>query len=286
MARVNEVDLYFEEAGDGPRVLFLNGSGATLATAAPILDRVRGDLDVLAFDARGLGRSGAVAAPYAMADLAADALALLDHVGWSTCRVLGISFGGMLAQEVAVTAPDRVERLALLCTSPGGVGGSSYPSTSSRICRWRNGWPNRCSSSTRASRPSGSPSTRWTTPSCAPVRPPPPRRCSDEQVTGERLQLAARAHHDVSGRLDRITCPTLVACGSLRRHRAGEEQRVDGRAHPRREARGVRGRAHVLHPGPDGISPRRRVPARDLRETAACRSRCSEPDRGERRSRR
>ena len=127
MARVNEIDLYFEEAGDGPRVLFLNGSGATLATAAPILERVRRELDVLAFDARGLGRSEAVAAPYAMADLAADALALLDHVGWSTCRVLGISFGGMLAQEVAVTAPERVERLALLCTSPGGAGGSSYP---------------------------------------------------------------------------------------------------------------------------------------------------------------
>ena len=62
-----------------------------------------------------------------MADLAADGLALLDHAGWATSRVAGISFGGMVAQELAVTAPDRVERLALLCTSAGGVGGSSYP---------------------------------------------------------------------------------------------------------------------------------------------------------------
>ncbi len=62
-----------------------------------------------------------------MADYAADALALLDAVGWDTCRVVGVSFGGMVAQELAVTAPERVERLALCCTSPGGVGGASYP---------------------------------------------------------------------------------------------------------------------------------------------------------------
>ena len=62
-----------------------------------------------------------------MAEYAADALALADHVGWDAFRLVGISFGGMVAQEIAVTAPERVERLALLCTSPGGDGGSSYP---------------------------------------------------------------------------------------------------------------------------------------------------------------
>ena len=65
--------------------------------------------------------------PYSMADYAADALGLMDHVGWASCRVVGVSFGGMVAQELAVTAPDRVERLALVCTSPGGIGGASYP---------------------------------------------------------------------------------------------------------------------------------------------------------------
>ena len=60
-----------------------------------------------------------------MAEYAADALALLDAVGWERPRVLGISFGGMVAQELAATAPERIARLALLCTSPGGAGGSS-----------------------------------------------------------------------------------------------------------------------------------------------------------------
>ena len=122
MSHLNGVDLYHELGGDGPDLLFLNGSGATLETSAPLIDRLRRSFRVLAFDARGLGRSGAVDAPYEMADLASDAFALLDHLGWQTCPVFGVSFGGMVAQEVAVTAPDRVARLALLCTSAGGVG--------------------------------------------------------------------------------------------------------------------------------------------------------------------
>ena len=59
--------------------------------------------------------------------MAADGAALLDHLGWESVRVFGISFGGMVAQEFAVTWPERVTRLALMCTSPGGAGGSSFP---------------------------------------------------------------------------------------------------------------------------------------------------------------
>ena len=62
-----------------------------------------------------------------MADFAGDAAALLDHVGWEKANVFGISFGGMVAQELAVTWPERIDRLVLCCTSPGGEGGSSYP---------------------------------------------------------------------------------------------------------------------------------------------------------------
>ena len=56
----NDVDLYHELGGDGPDLLFLNGSGATLETSAPLIDRLRRHFRVLAFDARGLGRSGSV----------------------------------------------------------------------------------------------------------------------------------------------------------------------------------------------------------------------------------
>ncbi|HEX7459990.1 MAG TPA: alpha/beta hydrolase, partial [Acidimicrobiales bacterium] len=127
IAHVNGVDLFYELSGSGPRLLVCNGSGMTLASARPLLSLLGRDVTLLAYDPRGLGASGPAPGPYTMATCAADALGLLDAVGWDTTRVVGVSFGGMVAQELAVTAPDRVERLALLCTSPGGDGGSSYP---------------------------------------------------------------------------------------------------------------------------------------------------------------
>ncbi|HEY4376010.1 MAG TPA: alpha/beta fold hydrolase, partial [Acidimicrobiales bacterium] len=124
-ALINGIDVYYERSGDGPPLLFLNGSGATLATSKMILRPFAAAFDVAAHDQRGLGRTAIPPGPYAMADYAADALGLLDHLGWESCRVVGISFGGMVAQELAVTVPERIERLVLLCTSPGGIGGSS-----------------------------------------------------------------------------------------------------------------------------------------------------------------
>src|SRR6185312_15788284 len=122
----NGIDIYYERRGEGPRLLFFNGSGATLDLIGPMLDPFTARFDVVAFDQRGLGQTEIPPGPYEMADYAADAAALLDAVGWESCRAFGTSFGGMVAQEFAVTYPDRVERLALACTSPGGKF-ASYP---------------------------------------------------------------------------------------------------------------------------------------------------------------
>ncbi len=74
-----------------------------------------------------MGRTSVPDTAYGMAELASDAIGLADHLGVSSFRVLGISFGGMVAQELAVTVPERISRLVLMCTSSGGAGGSSYP---------------------------------------------------------------------------------------------------------------------------------------------------------------
>jgi 3-oxoadipate enol-lactonase len=126
-APVNGIDVYYERRGDGPQLLFLNGSGSSIATSELLINLFANDFDVVVHDQRGLGRSEIPAGPYSMVDYAADAAALLDEIGWERARVVGVSFGGMVAQELAVTWPERVERLALLCTSPGGAGGASYP---------------------------------------------------------------------------------------------------------------------------------------------------------------
>ena len=62
-ASVNGIELYYERAGHGPPVLFLNGSGSTLADVAPLIDVVAGQLEVVAHDQRGLGRSAKPRAP-------------------------------------------------------------------------------------------------------------------------------------------------------------------------------------------------------------------------------
>src|SRR5580693_3018777 len=125
-ATINGIDIYYERWGAGPRLLYFNGSGTTLATTRPMIDAYAQAFDVAAHDQRGLGQTAIPPGPYRMADYASDGAGLLDHLGWDTCRVVGVSFGGMVAQEFAVTWPERVERLALVCTSPGGIA-PSYP---------------------------------------------------------------------------------------------------------------------------------------------------------------
>lgn len=206
------IDVYYERRGAGPRLLLLNGSGATLATSEKVVDVFAAQFEVVAHDQRGLGRTTVPDAQPSMADYAADAAALADHVGWSRFRVVGMSFGGMVAQELAVTWPERIERLALACTSPGGDL-PSYPlhdlaavpeEERSALGRrlldsrfddeWLDAHPADRALAEMIGGRDGSDKT-------------------DEQRRGETLQLAARRHHDVVERLPRITCPTLVACG-------------------------------------------------------------------------
>jgi pimeloyl-ACP methyl ester carboxylesterase len=205
--RANGIDVYFERRGSGPTLLWLNGSGSTVEQIAPLLRPYTDRFDLVIHDQRGLGRTEAPAGPYSMADYAADALALLDHLALDQPLVLGISFGGMVAQELAVTASHQISRLALLCTSPGGAGGSSYPldelAKLSRVDRAR---VHRTLLDTRFD-------DAWL------AEHPKDKALVDlmgtrpDPTEGARLQLEARRHHDVWDRLDRITCPTLVASG-------------------------------------------------------------------------
>jgi len=197
--RANGIDVYFEQLGSGPPLLWLNGSGSTVAQVAPLLRPYTDRFEVVIHDQRGLGRTEVPPGPYSMADYAADALGLLDHLALERPRVLGISFGGMVAQELAVTAPERIARLALLCTSPGGAGGSSYPLHELA----------RLSPADRARVHGTLLDTRFDEAWLA--EHPNDKALVDlmdarpEPTEGARLQLEARSHHDVWDRLPRIT---------------------------------------------------------------------------------
>src|SRR6476659_3386541 len=104
--------LFYDEAGEGEPLLLVQGmSGTRLSWGDPFLAALHeGGFATVAYDHRGVGRSDPIdlAAPLAIADLAEDAAALLDAVGLETAHVLGVSMGGMVAQELALRHPERL----------------------------------------------------------------------------------------------------------------------------------------------------------------------------------
>jgi poly(3-hydroxyoctanoate) depolymerase len=108
--------------GAGPPLLLITGIGAHIDMWSPFA-RLAGKRELIAFDAPGVGMSQRPRLPLRMGGLADVVRELLDALRLDRVDVLGYSFGGALAQELARRAPDRVRRLVLCATGPG-VGGS------------------------------------------------------------------------------------------------------------------------------------------------------------------
>ena len=120
--------LFYKIKGHGPRLMIISGTNSDTRQIPSIYDAPgASEFELLNFDHRGMGQSSSPDTPPTMEDYADDIAKLLDHLGWEETAVVAVSFGGMVAQHFALRHPDRVSRLTLCCTSPGGEGGSSYP---------------------------------------------------------------------------------------------------------------------------------------------------------------
>ena len=212
---VRGLRVYYERRGQGPPLLIFNGSGADLRRKPNVLDGPLADhFELACHDQRGLGQTERPDLPYTMADYALDGAALLDALGWERCRVVGVSFGGMVAQEFAVRFPSRVERLVLACTSSGGAGGASFPlhelaelpeterglralelSDTRMDAAWRKAHPDQLEKLLALRSPANDPGAG-----------------EPDREMGARRQLEARRAHDTWDRLPGITSPTLC-CG-------------------------------------------------------------------------
>jgi poly(3-hydroxyalkanoate) depolymerase len=104
-----------------PPLLLCNGIGVSLELLQPFVDALDPQRPVIRFDMPGIGGSPAPVVPYHLATLPSLLAGLLDQLGYEQADVLGISWGGGLAQQFALSRPDRVRRLVLVATAPGAL---------------------------------------------------------------------------------------------------------------------------------------------------------------------
>jgi 3-oxoadipate enol-lactonase len=209
---INGLDLYYEQYGAGPPVLNISGTGGDLRRTAPMASPLNKSFDVVHYDQRGLGQTSKPVGPYTMDQYADDAAALIGALGWERAHVVGTSFGGMVALNLAIRHAGVVDRLVLNCTSPGGL----LPSFPLHELE-------KLDVEAAIEIKLGLLDSRWNPAADDPI--PGIGHVYDLMIEGMRatpdpetkrgalLQLEARADHDVSRLLHHIEAPTLVCAG-------------------------------------------------------------------------
>lgn len=209
---INGLDLYYERYGAGPPLLNISGSGGDLRRASPATNPLNKHFDVVHYDQRGLGQTSIPDGPYTMKEYADDAASLMTAVGWESAHVMGTSFGGMVAQHLAVLHGERINRLVLNCTSPGGL----LPSFPLHELE-------KLDVEAAIETKLGLLDSRWNPAADDPI--PGLGKLYDMMIErwridpdpgtkrGQLLQLEARADHDVSQLLHHIEATTLVCAG-------------------------------------------------------------------------
>jgi 3-oxoadipate enol-lactonase len=118
---VGDINIYYEEQGDGETIALVMGLGGGLPWMFRQFQAFSKQYRVVAFDNRGTGGSDAPDIPYTMEMLAGDLAGLLEAIGVKTAHVFGISMGGMIAQHFALLYPEKVKSLILGATTCGGT---------------------------------------------------------------------------------------------------------------------------------------------------------------------
>ena len=207
------MDLHHVRRGQGERLLLIQGMSGTHATwGEPLLTDLERDFDVVAYDHRGIGLSPATSDPFELSELADDAAGVLDAIGWDSAHVMGISMGGMVAQELALRHGDRIRTLTLGCTYAGGPGSAlSPPQVSQKLGEAlmsgdrergiRTGFE--VNVSERFAQQEGAYETFREMVLSVPAK-----------VATIMLQIQAIGRHDTSARLGQIDRPTLVVHGT------------------------------------------------------------------------
>jgi 3-oxoadipate enol-lactonase len=215
-ARVGEIELSYERTGSGPPLLLIMGMSGTFSHwRDAFLEVLRERFELIVYDHRGVGESTALAkdAVVSTAGLAEDAAGLLDALEIGAAAVLGISMGGMVAQELALAHPERVSALALGCTYCGGPGSSlTSPAVIQRLVAGMSSGDRELAVRT-AWEVNVSPAFAGAEDTWEAFRAIGMRRAVAVPVITAQMQACVA--HDTSARLGALGMPTLVLHGTL-----------------------------------------------------------------------
>jgi 3-oxoadipate enol-lactonase len=240
------VSLHFEQEGNGFPLLLISGLSGGCWSWYGQVPYFAQHYRTVTFDNRGAGRSSIPPGSYTMKQFADDALCLLDHLDIERTLVMGLSMGGMIAQELALSAPSRIAALALGCTHFGGEKRVGPSPEAMSILLNNDGLtqaqiidknlPLFLSPQCLAEDPGAVEAYRRAQLS-APLQP-------DDAF---RAQLAAIAGFDCGERLGQMRIPTLVITGTEDRLVPKENAHRLAGAIPRSELAEFPGVGHALH---------------------------------------
>ena len=206
-AQLGELDIHYVERGSGTALLLVPGIPAIASDWAALAERLSGPRRVIAYDNRGSGASTVTPAPYTCAQLAGDAVALLDHLDVERADVFGMSLGGMIAQELALGWPDRVNRLVLGCTHCGLEHAARPEREAGRAFAMEtDDWAERMAALAPFAFADGVDVELL-------GRFIEKKSRDPQDPEGYRGQIAAALAHDTYDRLPQIACPTLIVTG-------------------------------------------------------------------------
>ena len=121
------VHVAWERRGAGAPVVLIHGLGYARWGWEPVADVLAEGFEIVLLDNRGIGASDAPPGPYTAAEMAGDVVGVMDEAGIERAHVVGTSLGGMIAQELVLAVPERVDHLVLVCTTSGGPNSAPMP---------------------------------------------------------------------------------------------------------------------------------------------------------------
>ena len=212
LARNGPVALAYDIRGHGSSLVLIQGVGVGRWGWEPVADRLARRFQVITIDNRGIGASDAPPGHYSTRMMADDVLAVLDDAGVHRASVVGTSLGGMIAQELALAHPERVDKLVLVATIPGGPRSRPMPLPTTYLFAWAPFMTSQAKLQQFVHTTLGPETLRR--------RPKVARRLAARKLTHPQSPQAWRAQTEAGmlfnplGRQRRITQPTLVVQGT------------------------------------------------------------------------